>query len=355
MKNGNVQTKKKERNALGMKKILVIQTAFLGDVILSTAFFRALAALFPEASVDAVTIPSTQIVFRHFPAVRRVWTLDKNSTFRKMRDFLRLAWELRRERYAAAVSLQLHATSSLLMIAAGIPVRVGFRRQKGLTHPVVPPKGLHMRLRYLTLLSPWTNRTFDDRTELVWSDAEERVAEGIAEPLRKRSNVLVGVAPGSVWPTKRWPSEYYSELATGLAKRGIVVVGLGGREDRALCDEALAGTEGRSRNCAGELSVLESAALIRRLDALVTNDTAPLHIADAVGTPVFALFGPTVRRFGCTPYRPDDRVFEVDLDCRPCSKHGGRRCPRTHFRCMRDLKPETVLDAVLHFLESHYA
>jgi ADP-heptose:LPS heptosyltransferase len=146
-----------------MKKILVIQTAFLGDVILSTPFFRALTQAFPDAQVDALTVPQTKIVFRDSPAVRRVWTLDKSSVFRKTAGLFRLVRALRAERYDTAFSLQLHATSSFLMAAAGIRTRVGFRRQKGLTHPVAPPRGLHMRLRYLTLLSPFTDRTFDDQ------------------------------------------------------------------------------------------------------------------------------------------------------------------------------------------------
>jgi heptosyltransferase II len=325
-----------------MRKILVIQTAFLGDVILSTPFFRALPSVFPDAEVDALTVPSTAVVFRHSPRVRRVWTMDKSSPFRKTLDWIRLARILRKERYDAAFSLQLHATSSLLMKAAGIGTRVGFRRQKGLTHPVSPPRGLHMRLRYLTLLSPWTDAAFDDRTELFRSPAEERTAEAVAAPLAARGGPIVGLAPGSVWPTKRWPAAHYAALARTLAAEGMNLVCVGGPEDRGLCESVLAGAAGRSLNCAGDLSVLESAALIARMDALVTNDSAPLHMADAVGTDVIALFGPTVRRFGCYPWRPDDEVLERDLPCRPCSRHGGRRCPEGHFKCMLDTTPGAV-------------
>jgi heptosyltransferase II len=329
-----------------MKKILVIQTAFLGDVILSTPFFRALTQAFPGAQVDALTVPQTKIVFRDSPAVRRVWTLDKSSLFRKTAGLFRLVRALRAERYDAAFSLQLHATSSFLMAAAGIRTRVGFRRQKGLTHPIAPPRGLHMRLRYLTLLTPWTDRIFDDRTELRWSAAEDAAADAVVSPLRAASGPLVGLAPGSVWPTKRWPETYYAALARILSAWGMNLVTVGGPGDRGLCASVLEGTGSRSRNCAGELSVLESAAVLSRLDALVTNDSAPLHMADAAGTDVIAIFGPTVRRFGCAPWRPGDEVLERDLPCRPCSRHGGRRCPERHFRCMLDTTPETVAQRV---------
>lgn len=329
-----------------MKKILVIQTAFLGDVILSTPFFRALAQVFPDAQVDALTVPQTKIVFRHLPGVRRVWTMDKGSLIRKTADLFRLVRGLRAERYDAAFSLQLHATSSFLMAASGIRTRIGFRRQKGLTHPVAPPKGLHMRRRYLTLLSPFTERTFDDRTELRWSAAEDSAAEAVIAPLRRAGGALVGLAPGSVWPTKRWPETHYAALARLLSAEGMALVAVGGPEDRGLCASVLEGTGSRSLNCAGALSVLESAAVLGRLDALVTNDSAPLHMADAAGTDVIAIFGPTVRRFGCAPWRPGDEILEQDLACRPCSRHGGRRCPEGHFRCMLDTTPEAVAERV---------
>ncbi|MDM7926837.1 MAG: glycosyltransferase family 9 protein, partial [bacterium] len=329
-----------------MKKILVIQTAFLGDVILSTPFFRALADVFPGAAVDAVTIPSTKIVFRDSPAVRRVWTLDKSTPLRKAAGLFRLVRGLRAEQYDMAFSLQLHATSSFLMAASGIRTRVGFRRQRGLTHPVTPPRGLHMRRRYLTLLAPFTDRSFDDRTELRWSVAEDSAAEAVIAPLRRAGGALVGLAPGSVWPTKRWPESHYAALARILSAGGMNLVAVGGREDRGLCASVLDGTGSRSLNCAGELSVLESAAVLSRLDALVTNDSAPLHMADAVRTDVIAIFGPTVRRFGCAPWRPGDEILERDLPCRPCSRHGGRRCPEGHFRCMLDTKPEAVAERV---------
>ncbi len=325
-----------------MKKILVIQTAYLGDVILSTPFFRALAQVFPDAQVDALTVPQTKIVFQHSPAVHRVWTLDKSTVFRKTAGLFRLVRSLRSEHYDASFSLQLHATASFLMAAAGIRTRVGFRRQKGLTHPVTPPKGLHMRRRYLTLLSPFTDRTFDDRTELRWSEAEEQTADAVTASLRRAGGPLVGLAPGSVWPTKRWPESHYAALARILSAEGMNLTAVGGPEDRSLCASVLDGTGSRSVNCAGALSVLESAAVLSRLDVLVTNDSAPLHMADAAGTDVIALFGPTVRRFGCAPWRPGDEILEQDLACRPCSRHGGRRCPERHFRCMIDTTPESV-------------
>lgn len=347
-KQGTGKGKRERGNGKG-EKILVVQTAYLGDVILSTPFFRALGVVFPNAQVDVVTTPSTQVLLKHHPGIRRIWTLDKSNLFRKGVDFFRLVHAFRKEKYDLAFSLQLHLTSSLLLLASGIPVRVGFRRQKLLTLPIQLPKGLPVRERYLYLLSPWQDSGLDSGTELFWSSAEEDKASQIISQFHPSGRFLVGIAPGSIWPTKRWPMEYYQRLVEKLTRHGIDVFLFGGAEDVSLC-ETVKGESG-AVNLAGKLSVLESAAVIQKCNLFISNDSAPMHMANAVKTPVIAIFGPTVRQFGCYPFGPHDEVLEVDLPCRPCSKHGTKRCPQGHFRCMREILPETVFEKVLAHLE----
>ena len=153
---------------------------------------------------------------------------------------------------------------------------------------------------------------------------------------------FIALAPGSIWGTKRWP--YYAELAAGLDRPCVIV---GGADDRPLADAIVAAAPGRAVSAAGELGLRASAALIQRAAALVTNDSAPLHLATAVGTPIVALFGPTVPEFGFGPRRAGDVTLGRDgLACRPCSKHGPQICPLGHHRCMRDLAVETVAAAL---------
>lgn len=331
------------------EKILVVQTAFLGDVILSTSFFSALGKVYPNAKVDVVTIPSTRFLLLHHPGIRRIWTFNKRNFFRKWIEFFHLVHAFRKEKYDLAFSLQLHFTSSLLLLASKIPIRVGFARQKLLTMPIQLPKGLPVRERYLYLLSPWQDSGLDSRTRLFWSSAEEKKANAIVQQFHHSGKSLVGIAPGSIWPTKRWPEEYYRTLVEKLSSHGITVFLLGGPEDGSLCERVI----GRSQalNLAGKLSILESAAVIQKCDLFISNDSAPMHLANAVGTPVIAIFGPTVKRFGCYPFGPHDEVLEMDLDCRPCSKHGTKRCPQGHFRCMREILPEKVFERVLFHLK----
>jgi len=156
---------------------------------------------------------------------------------------------------------------------------------------------------------------------------------------------FVVLAPGSVWGTKRWGK--YPELAAILDHEVVVI---GGPEDAALAEAIVAATP-RGHSAVGQLPLRGSAALLSRAAALVTNDSLPLHLAQATATPTVAIFGPTVPAFGFGPTGPHDRVVELDgLACRPCSRHGPMRCPLGHHRCMQDLdvmRVAAALNAVL--------
>lgn len=336
---------------MSYNKILVIQTAFLGDVIMSTPLVRALRKIFPAAEIDVVTIPMTAIVFKENPYINNILYLNKTKLIRKLISFVELIFKLRRRKYDLAVSIQSSLTSSFLMLFGGIPARVGFKRQNLLTIPVSHERGLHIRERYIRLMKPFSNAEFNLQTEVFWSPNEEQKAQKIVQKYREGNRLLVGIAPGSVWNTKCWPEEYFAALLGLLQKENIKALLIGGDEDKRLCEEIVERSNTDTHILAGNLSVLESAAVIEKLDLMITNDSAPLHIANAVNTDVIAFFGPTVRRFGCYPYQSKDKMLEIKLYCRPCSKHGGRSCPEKHFRCMREIKPEMAFETIVAHLK----
>jgi heptosyltransferase-2 len=168
----------------------------------------------------------------------------------------------------------------------------------------------------------------------------------VVDDLLRRSGVaaherLIAIAPGSVWATKRWP--YYKELAHLLAGSARIVV-VGGSDDTPLATE-IRTLVPDAVDATGVLPMLGSAELIGRCAAIVTNDSSPLHLASAMGTPTVAIFGPTVPEFGFGPLAASSVVVGHEtLACRPCHRHGPRRCPLTHFRCMRELTPEVVAE-----------
>jgi len=319
---------------------LVIQTAFLGDVVLTTGLLSLLASRF--GPVDVVTTPAARPLVETHPAVRRAIAWDKRGADRGVRGLWRLARGLMRERYARAYLPHRSLRSAALALLAEIPERIGFSGSAVAvmyTRHVVRPDDGHEAERLLRLGEPGAGTRAEVGLGLTEADRREA-----GEWLREHGvpNGFVALAPGSIWATKRWP--YYAELARAL-DRPLVIVG--GAEDRELGQVVAAEAPGRAWLAAGELPLRASAALLERAALLITNDSAPLHLASAVGTPVVAIFGPTVPAFGFGPRGPRDRIVEHPaLACRPCSSHGPRVCPLLHHKCMKEVAVERVLEAV---------
>lgn len=330
------------------RKILIIHTAFIGDLILSTGFIREVKRGFPEASIDLLTTPVSAELFQFNPYLDNVYSFAKRG-IKGIFNQIKLVQKLRRVGYDAAFSLHLSIRSSLIMKHAGIPVRIGHHRMSFLTHPVRVDRNMHIKDRYLSILKPFIDFEPNSDTELHPGVINSDMAGKIVG----KDNVFnIGIAPGSIRNTKRWPQEYFVTLTRELA-REMNIYFIGGPQDRALCQEIILKSEVKALNLAGKLSLLGSAAVIEKLNLLLTNDSAPLHMANAVNTSVLALYGPTVRDFGYYPYRPDDQIIEVQLACRPCGKHGGKRCPRKNFKCMLNITPAIVLQKILEYRKNH--
>jgi heptosyltransferase II len=323
---------------------VVIQTSFLGDTILTTPLLAQIARRGP---VDVVTTPAAASLLKGHPAVRDVIVYDKRGAHSGLVGLTTLASRLRSARYDAAFLAQGSLRSAALAFLARVPERIGFATSAGswlYTTKVPYRDDLHHAARLLLLSRPnGREPTVEEtRPSLAPGDAERQ----LVDDLLRRAGVaagerLIALAPGSVWGTKRWP--YYPQLAAALADAGRIVV-VGAKDDAPL------GLEIREAvpdavDATGALPLLGSAELIGRSAVIVTNDSAPLHLASAMRTPTVAIFGPTVPDFGFGPLAPSSIVVGHEtLTCRPCHRHGPRRCPLTHFRCMRELTAEVVAE-----------
>ena len=327
-----------------MASSVVVQTSFLGDTILTTALLAQLARRGP---VDVVTTPAAASVLTGHPAVRNVIVYDKRGAHSGLFGLTTLASRLRAAAYDAAYLAQGSWRSAVVAFLARIPERVGFATSAGswlYTAKVPYRDDLHHAAR-LVLLSRPNGRepTVDETRPSLAPGVSERE---LVDDLLRRAEItagerLIALAPGSVWATKRWP--YYPELARELAGTGRIVV-VGGREDTPLA-LAIRTAVPDAVDATGVLPLLGSAELIGRCAAIVTNDSSPLHLASAMGTPTVAIFGPTVPDFGFGPLAPSSVVVGHEaLPCRPCHRHGPRRCPLGHFRCMRELTAEVVAE-----------
>jgi heptosyltransferase II len=320
---------------------LVIQTAFLGDVILTTPLLAALAE--KHGPVDVVVTPAAAPLLERHPAVRRVIPYDKHGRDSGLGGFRRLAAELRAEGYGRGYLPHRSWRSAALALMARVPERVGFADSPAAityTTRVTRARSGH-EVERLVALAGHRSRPVPE-VSLGLTAGDEAAAESW---LGKRGigPGFIAIAPGSIWGTKRWP--YYPALAAAL--EGPLVV-IGGREDALPAEAVVAAAPGRAWSAAGALDLRGSAALIARARVLITNDSAPLHLATAVGTPVVALFGPTVPEQGFGPRGSRSLALgHAGLACRPCSAHGPQVCPLGHHRCMRELPVETVAEATV--------
>jgi heptosyltransferase-2 len=314
-------------------------------VILSTGLLRALAERF--GPVDVLTTPAAAPLLETHPAVRSVVPYDKHGTDGGIDGFFRLVRALRGHGYPRAFLPHRSLRSALLARLAGIPERIGFAGGPGswsYTRQVPMPLEGHDAERQLALAEGQTGGLAVEQRARVSLGITGEDRDAAAQWLSARGipDGFVALAPGSIWGTKRWPG--YSELATRIA--GPVVV-IGGPDDAILAEQVASAAPGRAHSAAGELSLRATGALLERARVLVTNDSAPLHLAGAVGTPVVAIFGPTVPSFGFGPRGSGDRIVQRDgLACRPCSRHGPQVCPLGHHGCMKEIAVEQVTEAL---------
>jgi heptosyltransferase-2 len=328
---------------------LVIQTSFLGDMVLTTPLLAHLADAGP---VDVVCTPAGAALLANHPAVRHPIVYDKRGRDRGATGLVRMASRLRAARYDSAYLAQGSARSGALAFVAGIRDRVGFASSAGrwfYTTRVPPIENMHHAARLLALGTRAPERAVDADTlrPRLYPGAPERAAVDAVLPDARPVVPIVALAPGSVWATKRWP--YFADLARSLADDAQIMV-VGAEADRALATAILAAAPG-AIDATGRLSLLASAELIRRAALLVTNDSAPQHLASAMNTPTLAVFGPTVPEFGFGPLASRSAVAGHDsLACRPCDRHGPKRCPLGHWRCMREITPDAVESLARHLL-----
>ena len=327
---------------------LVIQTSFLGDVVLTTPLLQHLAARGP---VDVLTTPAGGALLDGHPAVRRVIRYDKRGAQSGLGGMRALAAELRDAGYATAYLAQGSWRSAVLAWLARIPARVGFDTSAGArlyTQRVAYRRDWHHATR-LFQLAARDERVATSAPLLAPSRADQAAVDALLASAPFGDAPFIVLAPGSVWATKRWPA--FDELAAALpSSHGVVVAG--GADDRELATAITAAQPQRVLDATGRLSLLASAALIGRAAAVVTNDSLPQHLASAMGTPTVTIFGPTLPAFGFGPLAPRHAVVEhpPGLECRPCSAHGPQVCPRGHFRCMREISARTVADTLVPLL-----
>ena len=334
------------------RALLVVQTARVGDAVLTVPLLAELRRCRPESRVTLLTTVAGSELLRGQGLVDECRVLDKRWTAAGLASWFRcLAW-LRRGGFDEAVAVQRSRRTGQAIRVSGAPIRVGFLGAPGAgayTHRVTPPAGPVWR-RLLELSRPLGGMPERAAPPLlhVQRTADAALAERLAQLGLNTGAGFVALAPGSARALKRWLPERFAEVAASLAAAGFRTALVGSAAERPLCEAIAEAAGGEAEVLAGRLSLPEWVAALARARAVVANDSAAGHVAAAVGTPVVSVFGPTAPSSGFVPAGERVRVVEHSgLSCRPCSPRGPRRCPEGHWRCMRDLASAEVLAAAV--------
>jgi heptosyltransferase-2 len=347
-----------------MKNILIIQTAFLGDVILVTPLVKAVKKVFPDCFLSFLLIPQAKEVLAHNPYVDEVIVYDKKGDEKGISSFFALVKKIKDKNFDLSIIPHRSLRSVFLAYFSKIPNRIGFDRSSGsflLTQKIRYVSNLHEIERDLSLLSESIhsgkelNFDLSEKLPKLFPSKEDfYFAEKFLENEKiSEKDKIVGIAPGSVWATKRWLPERFAEVADLLMeKENIKAVLLGGKEDGSLCQKIADLMKKKPSIAAGKTNILQSSALISKCELLLSNDSAPVHLGVAMRRPVIAIFGSTIPEFGFGPYGENNVILQKELYCRPCGIHGKRKCPEKHFKCMKEITTEEVLEAILSKLST---
>jgi len=340
--------------------ILLVQTGFIGDVILSTPVIAAIKKHYPMCELSLLTTPIAAPLLKADTRLKEVIVFDKRKTQGGFFGLFKMASLLKGKKYDIVFSLHKSQRTALLLFLSGIKKRFGFKEasfsflysqtseRSDLSHDV---------LRNLAILRSVGVDPQKVASPLVLetsNSAKDAVKNELAKvDYSPDSKTVVGIAPGSVWLTKRWTTEGFKNLVALLEEANFKAVLIGGPADVEMAED-IARDSTTAINMCGKLSIDQSVALINQVDVMVSNDSSPLHMSSATQTPVVALFCATIPEFGYGPWMVPNRIVEVKgLSCRPCGRHGGMTCPVGTHACRKDITSEQVFEAVCSLVEEN--
>ncbi len=320
-----------------MNRILIIQTAFIGDVILATPIIEKLSEFFPEAKIDFLLRKGNEKLLDKHPKINKVLIWTKDS--KKYSSLFQVISLVRTTKYECVINVQRFLAAGLITALSGAKIRIGFTKNpmsfmfhKKIGHQL---EGQHETSRNLSLVRELTDDKYT-RPKLYLNKRD------IANVKQFQESPYLCFAPTSVWATKQFPSLKWVELLLSQDENWTIYL-LGGPDDTNECEE-LVQMCGRDNliNLSGKLSFLESAALMKGAAMNYVNDSAPMHMASAVNAPTNAVFCSTIPSFGFGPLADTAKVIETkkELSCRPCGLHGKKVCPLGHFDCAYSIQKE---------------
>lgn len=331
-----------------MQQILVIQTAFIGDVVLATGILEKLHERFPDAQIDILVRKGNETLFTAHPFLHEVICWDKKNA--KYANLLAVLQQIRKTRYDILINVQRFAATGLLTAFSRARQTIGFDKN--------PFSFLFSDvIRHIINENDHAMHEIERNHQLIRSITDNKAGKprlypsaADQEAVRKwKRQPYVCIAPASVWFTKQFPKDQWTKLVNALPQH-LQVYLIGAPTDKELCEEIRhAGSHQNVINLAGTLRFLESAALQQDAVMNYVNDSAPMHFASSVNAPVTAVYCSTIPAFGFGPLSDNSHIVETAtaLPCRPCGLHGKKACPELHFNCAKQITTAQLLAVLL--------
>jgi len=334
---------------LVQEKILIIQTAFLGDSVLTLPMIQKLKEKFPGSILKVLCIPSTKELFESSLYVDQVIVYDKRGKQKSFWDYLKLIKQINEQKFTRVYSPHRSLRSSVLVLVSGAKESFGFDIASGsflYRTRIKYFSSKHEVARNLDLIGYDTS---NEKWKIlpvvsISSEVETKIKKMIESAGNKK---ITAVAPGSVWSTKIYPQDYFIEVISSLVSQNYYVVLLGGNDDEKLCSNIAHKFNVGVESFAGKLSVIESIALMKKCSLLISNDSAPTHLGMIADIPTITIYCSTVPEFGFYPYNQKSKSLSLDgLECKPCGIHGHMECPIKTFDCGKKLLPEVLIESI---------
>ncbi len=334
-----------------MQKILVIQTAFIGDVVLSTALLESLHEQYPLAAIDIMVRQGNDSLFTQHPFINEVIVWNKKN--KKYIHWLQLLFKIRKSKYDAIVNVQRFAATGLWTALSKAKFKIGFDKNPFsflFTHAIKHleiQNGMHEIDRNHQLIEV-LGTIFLNKPKLY------PTADDVEQVKKYQGLPYLCIAPASVWYTKQYPIANWVAFLQAIPFDGPIYI-LGGAGDRSIGDKIIdaLGSNKQLINLAGALGFLASAALQHKALLNYVNDSAPMHFASAVNAPVVAIYCSTIPAFGYGPLSDQRFVVQTEenLACRPCGIHGKKKCPLEHFNCAHSIQIQQLTAPLLQVLQ----
>jgi heptosyltransferase II len=334
---------------LVQEKILIIQTAFLGDAVLTLPMIGKLKEKFPASVIKVICIPPTQELFQNSPFINEVIVYDKRGMEKSIWSFLKLIKKINEENFTRVYSPHRSLRTSLLVLFSAAKNTYGFDKASFSFIYKTPIKyfsNKHEVARDLDLIEYDTSgENWKVLPVVSISSSTESKIDKIIE--RIGNSKIAAVAPGSVWATKIYPKEHFVDAIKYLVNNNFYVLLLGGDSDEKLCADIALNFSAGVESLAAKLSVVESIALLKKCELLISNDSAPTHLGMAANIPTITIYCSTVPEFGFYPYNQKSKSISLNgLSCKPCGIHGHMECPIKTFECGKKLLPELLISSI---------